>query len=513
MPEPTQLQQTISNFGGNICFTPRDLYAPATEAEVLEILDRHANGKVRVVGALHSWSPLVVCEDALVDLRHFDRVEVERGNDGAVWATVGGGCRIKDLLRQLHSLSDATIPSLGLITAQTIAGAISTATHGSGKHSLSHYMQELRVAAYDAASGKARIYSWSEGDELRAARCALGCMGIILAVRFRCIPRYDVEETIVACTTLDEVLAHESEFPLQQFYLIPHRWNYLVQRRRVAPDFRPRRRGAARWYRLWWFLFIDVGFHLVIKLMASVLKSATLIRFFYRHVLSKLILKNTTVVDHGELMLVMEHELFKHLEIEILVPARHLPHATAFIRTVLEIFDGTTSVPAGAVCAASMDWAAEIENIGMHEELLQRRGTFTHHYPIAFRRVLPDDALISMSSVTESSGPESSVTESSVTESSGTESSGRESSSTEGPYYAISFITYVEPRDRFLVLASFLARSMTRLFQARLHWGKYFPLSNLEIERVYPRFPEFRALCRQVDPNGVFRNDFTDCVI
>jgi xylitol oxidase len=54
---------------------------------------------------------------------------------------------------------------------------------------------------------------------------------------------------------------------------------------------------------------------------------------------------------------------------------------------------------------------------------------------------------------------------------------------------------------------------MTRLFPARLHWGKYFPLSNLDIEGVYPRLPEFRALCRQVDPNGVFRNEFTERVI
>ncbi len=476
MPEPARLQPTISNFGGNISFAPRHLLVPATEAEVVEILDRHAKGKVRVVGSLHSWSPIVVCEDALVDLRHFDRVEVERGSDGAVWATVGGGCRIKDLLRQLHSLSDATIPALALITEQTIAGAISTATHGSGKHSLSHYMEELRVAAYDAQAGKARIYSWSQGDELRAARCALGCMGIILSVRFRCIPRYDVEETIVPCTTLEEALAHESEFPLQQFYLIPHRWSYLVQRRRVTPDSRPRRRFAAKLYRLWWLLFVDVGLHLVIKLMTSVLRSAALVRFFYRHVFSKLVLKNATVVDHGERQLVMEHELFKHLEIEIFVPAAHLPRATAFLRTVLEMFDGTADLPAGEI-------ASEIKNIGMYEELLERRGTFTHHYPITFRRVLPDDALISMSS------------------------------GADGPYYAISFITYVEPRDRFLALASFLARGMTRLFQARLHWGKYFPLSNSDIESVYPRLPEFRALCRQVDPNGVFRNDFIDRVI
>ena len=132
----------IRNFGGNLCFTPRGLFVPTTEAEVLEILDRHAKGKVRVVGALHSWSPLVVCEDALM-ICTLTAWKSSRGNDVcAVRATVGGGCRIMDMLRKLHSLSDATIPTLGLDHRATIAGAIRTGTHGLGKQSLSHYMEE-----------------------------------------------------------------------------------------------------------------------------------------------------------------------------------------------------------------------------------------------------------------------------------------------------------------------------------------------------------------------------------
>ena len=61
-------------------------------------------------------------------------------------------------------------------------------------------------------------------------------------------------------------------------------------------------------------------------------------------------------------------------------------------------------------------------------------------------------------------------------------------------YYAISFITYFEPRDGFLEMARFLARAMVRLFQARLHWGKYFPLSRADIEAEFPHLPEFAAL-------------------
>ncbi len=250
---------------------------------------------------------------------------------------------------------------------------------------------------------------------------------------------------MVGCATLDDVLKREREHPLQQFYLVPHRWTYFVQQRRVPPGVCRRRSWAAQLYRAYWFLAIDVGLHAVIKLLADCLKSPALVRFFFRHVLPPLILTNRTVVDRDDRMLVMEHELFQHLEMEVFVPARHVRRAAAFVRAVVEVFDGLCAVPADAV-------AADLAEIGMSAELLEKRGSFTHHYPITFRRVLADDTLISMSGGIEE------------------------------PYYALSFITYAEPRDDFLALASFLAQGMTRLFQARLHWGKYFPLGNAETE-------------------------------
>jgi FAD/FMN-containing dehydrogenase len=487
----------ITNFGGNIRFTPRYHYAPVTEAEVLEILDRHARGKVRVVGALHSWSPAIVSEDVLVDLRHFNSVLLQRGTDGTVWATVGGGCRIKHLLRKLHALGDATLPSLGLITEQTIAGAISTATHGSGRHSMSHYMAEIRAAAYDAQTGQARVFVWNDGPALWAARCALGCMGIILSVKLRCIPQYAVAENVRRYASLDEVLAQEAEHPLQQFYLVPHAWVFYAQQRKALPaePSKPSRlwhglltvprspdRGTtlfrswhAALYRIYWFLFIDLGLHWCIKLCAAWLGSRRLVHLFYRRLLPWLIWKPRNLVECSDVALVMKHELFRHLEIEIFVPARLLRQAVHFVQQVLMVFDGAENIDPAL--------AAELENGGFLSRLLAGRGAFTFHYPITFRRVLPDDALISMTA------------------------------DAADPYYAISFITYVEPRDAFFQLASFLAESMTPLFGARLHWGKYFPLQYSQIDAAYPSLAAFRDICRQTDPHGVFCNDYVKRVL
>jgi hypothetical protein len=468
-------RELVTNFGGNLRFRPRHRYAPRTEDEVLDLLDRHAGGKVRVVGALHSWSPSVVSDDVLVDLRHFDRVAIEQNPGGEVWVTAGAGCRIHRLLRRLHTRSEATLPTLGMITEQTIGGAVATATHGSGRHSLSHYMEEIRAAAYDPDTGKARIYVWNDVAELRAARCALGCMGIVLSVRFRAVPKYDVVETIVPCATLDEVLAGEGESPLQQFILVPHLWSYFVQRRAAVPA-SPCRSWSARLYRLYWFWCLNVGFHLLIKLLASVVGSPALIRWFFRRVLPLLAITNRPVVDRSDRILVMRHELFGHLGTEIFVPAAQLRPAVDFVRHVVAAFDDPAAEIPDPVASA-------LNRIGMEERLRQRRGTFTLHYPIGIRRVLEDDTLLSMSS-----------------------GSGEAS-------YALSFITYAEPREPFLEMASFLAESMSTLFGARLHWGKYYPLGGGQTERLYPGLEEFRCLCRKCDPRGVFRNDFLERVL
>jgi FAD/FMN-containing dehydrogenase len=192
---------------------PTHGYAPATEAEVLRILARHRGERVRAVGSLHSWSEAVAADGVLLDLGALDGVEVTRSEDRLV-AEVGAGCRIKRLLAELNRQGGRTLPSLGLITEQTIAGAISTGTHGSGRNSMSHYVEGVRVARY-GDDGSPLIEEINGGDELRAARCSLGALGVILAVRIRCRDAYRVEEHFVERAGLSDVLEGEAAYPLQ----------------------------------------------------------------------------------------------------------------------------------------------------------------------------------------------------------------------------------------------------------------------------------------------------------
>src|SRR5262245_729980 len=111
----------LTNFGGNLRLQPLAAFTPASEEELLRILRNQRGKRIRAVGRLHSWSEAPLAEDVLLDLRHFDSVHVTWDELGPR-ACIGAGCQIKAVLRELdrHGL---TLPTLGLISEQTIAGA------------------------------------------------------------------------------------------------------------------------------------------------------------------------------------------------------------------------------------------------------------------------------------------------------------------------------------------------------------------------------------------------------
>ena len=151
--------QDVKNFGRNLNFRPTHYASPTDEAALLTLLQQHRHGQIRAIGARHAWSDGIKTADVVVDLQHFQQITIhpsETGQNPAV--TVGAGCRIKTILAQLNT-QGLTLPAIGLIAEQSIAGAIATGTHGSGKHSLSHYVQSLRIASFDATGETAQIQS------------------------------------------------------------------------------------------------------------------------------------------------------------------------------------------------------------------------------------------------------------------------------------------------------------------------------------------------------------------
>lgn len=457
----------IKNFGRNLEFTPAHRLAPTSVEEVLAILDEHRGKNFRAIGALHSWSDAPREEAVVLDMRHFEEVRVEQRGD-ETWAVIGAGCRIKHAVAVLDR-QGLSLPTLGLITEQSIAGAAATGTHGSGRHSISHYVDEVTFAHFDPASGEPTVARISEPNTLRTARCSLGCLGIVLSVGIRARAQYQVEEHFRLHDQLQPVLDAEREYPLQQFYLLPHVWKYLVQHRCETSR---RRSYLAPLYQVYWYLCVDLGLHACLLLLARILKIRRLIEFFYRHVALNTVIRNWYVVDKSPRILTMEHELFRHIEIEMFVRGDHLPAALDFTKALLQYAMGLGELQA--------DWLVQARELGVADGLEQLRGAYVHHYPICVRKVLADDTTLSMAS------------------------------SEQQPYYALSFISYVWPSDRagFLLFAQVLSHLAARMFGARPHWGKVCPVDHNMVAQLYPELGAFRECCRRFDPDGAFTNDW-----
>lgn len=465
---------TIVNFGGNVRFEPAAVLRPADERGILEIVRGARGRRIRVVGRLHSWSEGVRTADILLDLRRLDGVEVVR-RDGEVFARVGAGTPVKRIVRELGRFG-WTLPSLGLIDEQSIAGAVATGTHGSGSHSLSHHVRGMRVVQTDSV-GNPVVRQIESGSELWGARCSLGCLGIVVSVDLAIRPQYLIEEHFVFHRDLASALAQESAFPLQQFYLIPWQWRFVGQHRREVSGPRVRRRFA-RLFGLYFFLVFDLAMHWLILAAIRLIRSDRLVKFLYRVVVPAFVVRNWRVVDRSERILTMQHELFRHIEIEMFVRRSQLPAMLQWTEWLLETASGEEKpLPEGL--------PGPLSQFSAGPQCRSLKGQYTHHYPVCIRRVLPDATLISMTAGWDEPG------------------------------YAVSLISYSPPsaREGFFRFAELLAESSIRHLGARAHWGKYHGIAPGLLLQNCHDWEGFRQQVEAADPKGTFRNDWTEALL
>ena len=184
-----------SNWSGSVHCEPRRVGAPADEAELCALVrDAGREGlSVRVAGTGHSFTPLVATDGLLLSLDNWTGVESCDVPAGRV--TVRAGTKLHDLGEELFALGLA-MENLGDVDVQSIAGAISTGTHGTGPTlaNLSAHVVALRLVT--AAGEVLNVSAERDPDLLRAARVSLGMLGILSAVTLRVQPAYCLEERV-----------------------------------------------------------------------------------------------------------------------------------------------------------------------------------------------------------------------------------------------------------------------------------------------------------------------------
>lgn len=204
---------TFTNWAHTLKFKPELFGNPETEEEVIRVVkDAIASGRIlRTHGGTHSWSDIVVTDGILINL---DKLNAGRADIPNRRYTVQAGIRLKDLIRNLAS-EGLALKNIGSVTEQSIAGAISTGTHGTGLR-LQNMSQSIVEMKLVTGTGDLLKITGADRDLLDAARVSIGALGIITEVTIECVPLYDLEHTVYWCKFNDvidkiDVLNEENE--------------------------------------------------------------------------------------------------------------------------------------------------------------------------------------------------------------------------------------------------------------------------------------------------------------
>lgn len=177
------------NWSGSVVAAPSAVETPKTEAELQRLVA--AAAKVRVAGAGHSFMPLCATDGLLLSLSDLES-GIEVAEDGqSVW--VPAGMAIGKLTAALWELGFSLI-NQGDIDKQAIAGAVSTATHGTGRTlgSLATAAQGFRLVLADGSV--VECDREREPELFDAARVSLGMLGVVVRIRMKVLPAYRLQE-------------------------------------------------------------------------------------------------------------------------------------------------------------------------------------------------------------------------------------------------------------------------------------------------------------------------------
>ncbi|MBD3006323.1 MULTISPECIES: D-arabinono-1,4-lactone oxidase [Streptomyces] len=220
------------NWAGNVMARPTRIVAPSSTQELAEVVRRAtAEGlKVKAVGTGHSFTTAAATDGLLI---RPDRMAGVRGLDReAGTVTVAAGTSLRQLNETLsaHGLS---LVNMGDIMEQTVAGATSTGTHGTGRDSASIAAQIKGLELVTADGSVLRCSARENPEIFAAARIGLGALGVVSEITFGVEPEFLLtarEEPMPfdrVMADFEQLVAENEHF---EFYWFPHTGNCNTKR-------------------------------------------------------------------------------------------------------------------------------------------------------------------------------------------------------------------------------------------------------------------------------------------
>jgi L-gulono-1,4-lactone dehydrogenase len=428
--------QTWRNWAGDQTCTPAAIERPRSREELAAVVRAAAEAgrSVRVAGSGHSFTEAALTDGVMVRVEGLSRVLDANPTSGLV--KVEAGIVLADLNERLHELGLA-MENLGDIDRQTLAGAISTATHGTGA-GLRNISAQVEAMEIVTADGELRALSASGArDDLLAARVGLGALGAIYSVTLRTVPAFTLHR-VDTPQPLGEVLDRFDELAERndhfEFFVFPYTETALtIERNRSELPERPRS-ALSRWAS-------DVVMENTVGDLA--------LRLTRRRpsLIPRFVAGAAKMMSQGERLdrsyrIFANERRIRFTEMEYALPRDRGPEA---VRRIMELVE-------------------------------KRRIEMA--MPIECRVVAPDDALLSPSHDRPTT------------------------------YVAVHQYRGMEWRPYFEAVEAIMNE-----YEGRPHWGKRHFQTHETLAERYPRWADFAAARDRLDPERVFRNEYTDRVL
>lgn len=215
------------------------LYTPKSTAELQDIVKKAArqHKRVRVIGASHSFSPVAMPEHIVLSLHHMRGLEkVDPTTNEAV---ILGGTYLHEIGPLLKEHGYA-LENMGDIQEQTIAGAVSTGTHGTG---ITFGSLSNQVAAWEWIDGNGNLHyhrrTGKNDDLANALHVSMGLLGILVRLTIKVVPLYSLKVTTFRTTIADAMSSWKIDMQtnrhLEWFYFPGTDIVQIKQMEKVAP--------------------------------------------------------------------------------------------------------------------------------------------------------------------------------------------------------------------------------------------------------------------------------------
>ena len=194
-----------TNWSGNYTFSTDRLHQPQTVEEVQEVVK--SCSKLRALGARHSFNGIADSTQDQISLAHLNQIVLHRESHTV---TVGGGVTYSQLAPYLDGHGYA-LHNLASLPQISIAGAIATATHGSGNKNgnLATAVSGLEVVTAD---GEVLVLSRErDGDRFAGSAVHLGAVGVVTKVTLDVQPTYKVAQVVYENLGMEQLEQHLEE--------------------------------------------------------------------------------------------------------------------------------------------------------------------------------------------------------------------------------------------------------------------------------------------------------------